>query len=483
MKKMAIVILLAVCLASSLLAQGIRVTHPRAGEELLRDSETTISWLHARGLPSRVRIELHRNNEESPPGNINVSTENDGSFQWNLAYIGNSDGKYFIRVSTLDGSVHGDSGIFAIRTPRPRIRLTWPNGGETIFLNTNQSIRWNPVDILPGTLADIYLLKNGSEPSLLINGCRADVGHTPWPVLDNLEPGADYRVRMRVRGADAGDDSDADFTLAASSAVGDIEPLRLRTGVDGKIYLDIRSTFPSLRRALFYTIKRPSWAPTRTGRFNLNVVFDGPGEKSYSLESVLPTNFSLGGNIFLSYYEVTLDPENIIAETNERNNFKAAGLCGHRVFPVIEKVLFGSQPAQRNQLLEVNNGRIVEKGGMPKELYLQVRVLIRNYGYDVGRGKVKISQIGVQSKPWRRGGGTLPEYQERQVVSNDVTLAAGMPEHLHTYSTLPATMFYLDNTDILVEYVWEGEGARTAWASFRFPVSFDELLREYERTH
>lgn len=496
MKKIALTVLTAAILAMGLLAQGkglkrIQVINPVAGAQWLRGSVQIIRWTHSLNISGDVRIELHRENEENAHINVVFSTTNNNSFSWTVPATFLADGNYFIRVATLDGSVHGDSGVITIRFPRPGVTVTWPNGNETVTIGEVKAIRWTPEELPAGAKVDITLLREGVEARAVASGYRADTGNYPWPVSG--EAGGGYKVRIRLQGNDAQDESNGSFSLVANAAAGDLELVRL-SGEGGKVRAHLRSTFPSLMRGIIYEIKRPDWAPTRIGRFNLNVAFSEPGEKTYSLENILPTDLAAGGDIIHSSYEVTLDPDNIIAESNEHNNRKNAALCGHPVFPVIEKVFFGSQEAQRNQLLAVSGGGVVAIYDTPSdkrrnirtpwEVFRNVRVLIRNYGWQRPEGALKISQIGVQRRPWSDdsgSGGYLPEYQDRQAYFWNQALPAG-PDIPRTIES-GDVRFFLDKTDILVEYIWEGDGAHTHMAVFRFPVSFTELIREYERTH
>ncbi len=480
--------------ATALLAQ-IRVTSPGAGEQWLYRSNHTVTWTSGAGVGPTVRIELYREGESRPQINLALTTENDLSFAWTVPdFVAPSN--YHVRVTSLDGRVYGNSGVFTIRFPRPAVTVTYPNGGETLTIGSILAIRWTPVELPANAKVDVVLLRNGAEAATLVTGYPAAGGNTPWHAGAGVgnTPGDHYKVRVRVQGTDATDDSDRGFSLAASTAAGDIELVRL-SGQEGHLFIHVRSTFPRLMAYLTYEVERPSWAPRRVERRGLSVAFEGPGERDYSLERVLPTDLTGGGDIIHSQYQVTLDPDNALAETNENNNRKTKSLCGYPVFPVIEGVYFGTQEAHRNQTLAVTNGRvngIYESAAdkrrnhmTPWEVYLPVTVVIRNYGWRNCEGRIQITQIGVQRfRPQEGSGGGRPnEYQERAFYPDRAGLPSGADEVTVHRLMSSEKNFNLDPTEILVEYLWEGDGARTHMAKFRFPVTFQTLIDRFNQSH
>jgi hypothetical protein len=475
MKKIFMIFLMGFFLVAALHAENeISITSPAAGEELVFGTTFTIRWV-PEVIGDHIRIELHKKGEENRLLAIAPSTISSGSHSWEVPSPGAM--KCFIRIIDRDRNWTGDSGVFALRPRRNTVAVIWPNGGETVTFGSLRAIKWKPIELPAGARADIVLLKNGVEVATIIRNCRAGSGNTPWHITEDsvYQPGDGYTISVRPRGGYA-DASDRPFSIAASTAAGDLELVRL-SGAGGDLCAHIKSTFPTLARHVTYEITRPSWAPTRVERRSIEVDFAAPGEKEFVLERILPTDLESGGDIIHSHYEVVLDPDNILEEANEHNNRKSAALCGHAVFPMIEKVYFGNQEAQRGQTLVVRNGRVDTRGNH-LEVYLRIRAMIRNYGYAHMEGHLRVAQIGIQPQYSRENdllGGYLMESYERQIANPSCNLPAGNPPSLHEKRTLDSTRIYMFPTDILVEVVWDGPGAHTHMAKFRFAVDFSQM--------
>jgi len=485
MKKAFFIFWLGFILATILAAQSIQVTSPAAGAVWPLNSTQTITWIKSGTMNDRVFIRLFKDGE--PDQYISENTENDESFPWTVPGT-LAVGNYTVRVRTFDRAVTGDSAIFTIgeageaSSPpdRPSLRVLWPNGGETIEYGSSVKIRWAASNMPGASPVDISLFRGRDEVGTLAKGLRADSGAFAWAVgkipPSKLDPGDGYLVRLRVRGTAISDGSDRPFALAARPAAGDLELLRLRCDESGNVAIDVRSTFPSLNRQVTYEIERPRWAPTRVERSTLDLDFDAPGEKTYILERILPTDLDMRGNdIIHSDYRIVLDPDNVLAEANENNNRKDAALCGHPFFPVIEAVTIGDSTAHtRNQAVTVHYGARTQPSA--NEVLLTISVQLRNYGYaQHAQGEVLIRQIGNQPQSTAAtgsGGGTPLQYRERIVISKSALF--GNQEGSRTQRVTMTSTFYMYPTDIEAEFVWEGPGAHTYMAKFRFPVEFTE---------
>ncbi len=481
MRKIVIVAQLGCFLAIGLAAQRIQVTSPAAGSIWPLNSPQTITWIKSGAMDDRVFIRLYKDME--PAQYISEDTDNDGSFPWTVP--GSlATGSYTIRVRTLDRAVKGDSSAFTIgreseESPppdRPSLQVLWPNGGETIEYGSSVKIRWKARNMSGASPVDISLLKGGHEVGILAKGLKADRGSFDWAVgkiaPSELEPGNDYLVRLRIHGTAIIDGSDLPFAIALRRAAGDLELKWIKVDTDGNVRTLVRSTFPKLNRRLSYEITRPIWAPNRVERKYLDLDFDAPGEKEFVLERVLATDLDMSGNdIIHSDYEIVLDPEDALDEANENNNRREAALCGHAIFPVIEAVTIGDTEVRtRNQTAIVRCDTATHPSG--NEVLINASIRLRNYGYTRVEGEVRISQLGNQPRSSGSGPGGAPlQYQERLVTADSFFLAEGGT----STKRIGAFTLYMYPTDIEAELAWEGPGAHTHMAKFRFTADFSRM--------
>ncbi|GEM_PF-4951921 len=106
----------------------LRVTYPSAGAVLVQGNEAKITWTLAGGGYGDVKIMLYPAGQPqlAAAGQgrwIAQSAPNSGSFTWKLAPTERT-GKHVVRVQTLDGKIHGDSGEFTISPLSPVPVLT-----------------------------------------------------------------------------------------------------------------------------------------------------------------------------------------------------------------------------------------------------------------------------------------------------------------------------------------------------------------------
>ncbi len=94
----------------------------------------------------------------------------------------------------------------------PYVTIEAPNGGEVIEQGSNFAINWN-YDYWEGDI-DIELLKEGGEPEQIVIGLSASDTTYSWNVIDDQEPGEDYRIIITsVNNSFPTDTSDAYFTI------------------------------------------------------------------------------------------------------------------------------------------------------------------------------------------------------------------------------------------------------------------------------
>lgn len=472
MKRIMIIACLGLVLAPALTATSITVSRPLRGDQWIYETEHDVTWRCSGSVGRTVRIELIREGETHPTLNLALETDNDNSFTLNVPISPGgfpAPGRYFVRVTTPDGSIHGDSGVITIRHLRPRVIVTCPNDGETVTLNTNQPIRWTPVELSPGAKVDIDLLRRGVVVTQIIRGNNASIGHALWPVSDTIEPGSNYRIRISLRDADSYDESNRRFTIAAPTASGDLEFVAL-SGEEGRVKAHIRSTFPSLNKNIICTLYRPDAVRDQRKRINHNMQFTAPGERAFTLEFTLPQDINRHNSQF-TYYTVNLDVDNTLDETNERNNSKSAQLPGYPFYPVIEKVVFDNQEARRGRTVRWRNS--AWSGAGYGKMHAPVNVWIRSDGFESsGTGTLRISQAGHLPEHDVDGnsGGTMLVDTVRVIGNFPHETIGRTAVHLSK-----PCIFYMYPTDLVVEFVPDGGAPASSQAVFRFPLDFSVI--------
>jgi hypothetical protein len=291
--------------------------------------------------------------------------------------------------------------------------------------------------------------------------------------------GDGYTVRIRVRGTSAEDESDRGFVLAAE-AEGDLELVAVENQ-GNKVAARIKSTFPRFADTVMYEMRRPGGATPF--RYPLSMLFEGPGEKVYTMETIIPSR-PADADYCCSTYEMFLDTTNRIEETNEQNNHQTACLYGNPAFAIIDTIRWGTTGrVQRNQTLNVRPGSyevyslpgIHESGQgnapwrVPESLYIE----LRNCGYNrILNGELRVSQVGYlypDEKPGSLGGGFLPSYRTVVLLRLPVDLS---PLGIEANRRTDFMAFHPVPSEIIVEYIWEGEGIHSDRAVFRFNVNF-----------
>jgi hypothetical protein len=197
-------------------ASPISLTKPNGGESWGRNSRQVIRWNAAAGL-GNLRISLWQNSTQ-----IGIIADNvnpvAGSYVWN---VGAYDGgvaplgtDYTIRVREKGTALSDESDAsFSI----VKISVKTPNGGESWQIGSTQNITW-VVKSISGNLR-IVLLKNGVKVGNIVDSIAPGAGTYAWTVGNYVggtaSAGTGYQVQAREIGTDAGDRSDANFTLTA----------------------------------------------------------------------------------------------------------------------------------------------------------------------------------------------------------------------------------------------------------------------------
>ncbi|MGD2086785.1 MAG: Ig-like domain-containing protein [Candidatus Aminicenantes bacterium] len=122
---------------------SLTVTSPNGGENWNVDSSQAITWT-SHGTVGNVMIEYSVNNGGSW-NTIVQSTENDGSYNWNVPATPADN--CLVRVSETDedgGPSDISDAVFSIVSPvSGSITIRSPNGGESWLAGSTQQIKWN----------------------------------------------------------------------------------------------------------------------------------------------------------------------------------------------------------------------------------------------------------------------------------------------------------------------------------------------------
>jgi hypothetical protein len=190
----------------------IIVISPNGGEQWEQGSTHDITWSSI-NFEDNVKIELSevwRNREI-----LISSTENDGTWEWNIPEdLLISDWYVIIISDAADGDPWDDSDTsFSIIPPSgdETITVISPNGGESWQQGTFHEISWTSVNFT-GEIK-IELLQDGSNPVELISATEND-GSWEWEIPEDQTVAANYSIRISDT-ADGipSDESDSYFSI------------------------------------------------------------------------------------------------------------------------------------------------------------------------------------------------------------------------------------------------------------------------------
>jgi hypothetical protein len=189
---------------------------PNGGESWNRNAQRVITW-NASGCQGNLKITLWQNG-----GLINTIADNinpdAGSYSWTVgAYSGGTaplGTGYSIKIADNNSSLEDSSDTpFSI----VKISVKAPNGGESWQINTMQNITWTAKSITNNLR--IVLFKDGVKVGNIVNSLSPLTSSYAWTtgsyVGGTATAGTSYQVQVREIGTDAGDRSDATFTLTA----------------------------------------------------------------------------------------------------------------------------------------------------------------------------------------------------------------------------------------------------------------------------
>jgi hypothetical protein len=103
------------------------------------------------------------------------------------------------------------SPITAMSAPGGTIKVLYPNGGETLKINSTVRIKWTSSGINGNVVVVLY--KKGIKHSVIARQTPNN-GFFQWKLRKNIPEGNDFRVRIRsVQDLSVNDFSDRNFTI------------------------------------------------------------------------------------------------------------------------------------------------------------------------------------------------------------------------------------------------------------------------------
>jgi hypothetical protein len=195
----------------TIIANEVTVTSPSAGDNWQAGTSNTITWVA--NFDDNVFVTLFKGG--SFYRLISSSTENDGSFNWTIAFdeIGGSD--YQIRIGSLINSAVSDFSDFFTITAN-EIMVTSPNGAELWDKDSTYNITW--ADNITGDVKiELFEEDNldGNTPIIITNQTSSN-GSFLWDVSQEVEPSIEYRVKITMLAdEDVFDFSDTSFQFVS----------------------------------------------------------------------------------------------------------------------------------------------------------------------------------------------------------------------------------------------------------------------------
>jgi hypothetical protein len=222
----------------------ITIFAPNGNEDWRMESQQEIRW-QALNISGQVSIYLTRDNGANWEPIVN-NTPNTGSYTW-IVTGPSSDKCYMQVIDNVSGATDRSDGMFTI-SEKPRIIITWPNGGEACEIGKQYAVTWLSVNI--GSVLKIQLSKNngGTWESLTDNA--ANSGSFVWTAYEPKSDRCLVKISDPVTGAS--DVSDAVFAINYGTGVLSIQDspkeFRLMQNYPNPFNPSTRITFQCPRR-------------------------------------------------------------------------------------------------------------------------------------------------------------------------------------------------------------------------------------------
>ncbi|MBT7144330.1 MAG: hypothetical protein HN894_13460, partial [Bacteroidetes bacterium] len=202
---------------------SISINYPNGGEVITANDWSYISWTST-GVSGNVMIHYSIDNGTNWII-LNDNVQNSGGYQYIVPNV--SSTQCLIKVQELGTGINDISdAVFAI-SEASNISILYPNGGEIIETNSNDSISWISTGFID--FVDIYYSHNAGSNWYLIEDSVANNGYFQW--TPNMVS-ANYLIKIEELGnSSIFDISDQIFE------VGSIAPIELLYPNGGEVFL------------------------------------------------------------------------------------------------------------------------------------------------------------------------------------------------------------------------------------------------------
>lgn len=203
----------------------ISIVSPHSGDVWYKGKTYTIKWVLSGKMDTEVKITLYKPDHQTLQAVIKKPTGNDGSYKWKVpSSIPN--GKYVIRVKTMDNLVHDDSDVFTITSvplSSGTLTVTNPHSGDTWYRGLSYTIRWTKSGTLDSQVKiTLYKPDHKTLQAVIIKPTGNNNSYT-WKIPASI-PDGKYVIRVKTMDNAVHDDSDV-FEIASRGFIKVINPL------------------------------------------------------------------------------------------------------------------------------------------------------------------------------------------------------------------------------------------------------------------
>ncbi|MCF8457826.1 MAG: hypothetical protein K9H62_18005 [Bacteroidales bacterium] len=157
------------------IAPELTLTSHNAGQTFIIGTTSYISWQSA-GQVGDINI-YFSSDSAATWSLVSGSESNDGSYAWSIPNIMSSNCLIKIEDATDPAVADSSDMVFSIEEAHS-ITITYPNGGELIETNSNDSIIWTWTGLFESV--DIYYSANGGSSWYIIEELVANTGFFSW---------------------------------------------------------------------------------------------------------------------------------------------------------------------------------------------------------------------------------------------------------------------------------------------------------------
>jgi len=194
---------------------AVSLIYPNGGEALCEGSSATLAWNSGACCGEEVTIELLRTGLVC--ATIADPTENDGSFEWDVARCGVETSNYRIRITESGSDFVAESAADFSIEPPCEVIVSSPSGGEFYSLGEAVTLTWTR-SACCGNEVSLELVRDGSVCHE-ISAATDNDGEFIWNALQCAGETDDYKVRVTDLDSGATDESHAFQILAANALV------------------------------------------------------------------------------------------------------------------------------------------------------------------------------------------------------------------------------------------------------------------------